>query len=67
MIIDMHTHIFPEKIAERTLNTLAETFHSEPFTKGTADSLAESAAKAGIEDRIAFIDTFIQHERGHQI
>jgi len=49
MIIDMHTHIFPEKIAERTLDTLAETFHSEPFTKGTADSLAESAAKAGID------------------
>lgn len=49
MIIDMHTHIFPEKIAERTLNTLAKTFHSDPFTKGTADSLAESAEKAGID------------------
>lgn len=30
-------------------------------------SLSTLAAKAGIEDRIAFIDTFIQHERGHQI
>ena len=30
-------------------------------------SLSMLAAKAGIEDRIAFIDTFIQHERGHQI
>lgn len=30
-------------------------------------SLSTLAAKAGIEDRIAFIDTFIKHERGHQI
>lgn len=30
-------------------------------------SLSTLAAKADIEDRIAFIDTFIQHERGHQI
>lgn len=30
-------------------------------------SLSTLAAKAGIEDRIAFIDTFIQHERGHEI
>mgnify|MGYP003372120474 FL=1 len=30
-------------------------------------SLSTLASKAGIEDRIAFIDTFIQHERGHQI
>lgn len=30
-------------------------------------SLSTLASKAGIENRIAFIDTFIQHERGHQI
>lgn len=30
-------------------------------------SLSTLASKADIEDRIAFIDTFIQHERGHQI
>ncbi len=30
-------------------------------------SLSTLAAKAGIEDRVAFIDTFIEHERGHQI
>lgn len=30
-------------------------------------SLSTLASKAGIEDRIAFIDMFIQHERGHQI
>lgn len=49
MIIDMHTHIFPEKIAERTLDTLAKTFHSSPFTKGTANGLIESASKANID------------------
>ena len=30
-------------------------------------SLSTLATKAGIEDRVAFIDTFIVHERGHQI
>ena len=30
-------------------------------------SLSTLATKAGIEDRVAFIDTFIAHERGHQI
>ncbi len=30
-------------------------------------SLSTLASKAGIEDRVAFIDTFIEHERGHQI
>lgn len=30
-------------------------------------SLSTLATKAGIEDGVAFIDTFIAHERGHQI
>lgn len=30
-------------------------------------SLSTLATKVGIEDRVAFIDTFINHERGHQI
>ncbi len=30
-------------------------------------SLSTLAKKAGIEDTVAFIDTFINHERGHQI
>ena len=30
-------------------------------------SLSTLATKAGIEDRVAFIDTFIAHERGHQL
>ena len=30
-------------------------------------SLSTLADKAGIQERIAFIDTFIQHERGHQV
>ena len=49
MVIDMHTHIFPDKIAERTLDTLAQTFHSDPFTKGTSDSLMQSASDAGVD------------------
>lgn len=49
MVIDMHTHIFPEKIAAKTIDTLAKTFHSDPFTKGTADSLIQSASDAGVD------------------
>lgn len=31
MIIDFHTHIFPEKIAGRTLDYLKEICQTEPY------------------------------------
>ena len=53
MIIDFHTHVYPDKIAERTINTL---LNSAPdvkiFTKGTIDALLDSMKKAGIDKSV---------------
>lgn len=48
MIIDFHAHIFPEKIAGRTLGMLSQNSGIIPFTDGTADGLRRSMADAGI-------------------
>lgn len=49
MIIDFHTHAFPEKIAERALNSLKVKINIEPNTEGTTNSLAENMKKWGID------------------
>lgn len=48
-MIDFHTHIFPEKIAEKTLKFLAARCKIDPFTDGTAAGLLASSNKAGLE------------------
>lgn len=48
-MIDFHTHIFPEKIADRTLAFLASRCHIDPFTNGTAPGLTASTREAGLE------------------
>jgi len=42
MIIDIHTHIFPNKIAASTLEKLSGVSYSTPFTDGTLDGLLNS-------------------------
>jgi len=49
MIIDFHTHAFPEKIAERALASLKVKINREPNTFGTTHSLAENMKKWGID------------------
>ncbi len=48
MIIDFHAHIFPEKIAERTLGALSAVSGISPSTDGTADGLRRSMKAAGV-------------------
>lgn len=48
MIIDLHTHTFPDKIAERTVEKLSQLSHTRPFTDGTSDGLRRSMEEAGI-------------------
>lgn len=48
MIIDFHTHTFPEKIAAAAVDKLKHTSHTVPFSDGTAKGLAESMKRAGI-------------------
>lgn len=49
MIIDFHTHIFPEKIASRALAKLAEVVKQEPSINGCAEGLRASMKRAGID------------------
>ena len=43
MIIDFHTHMFPDKIAARTIDFLSKTDGDmNPFTDGTWKGLKES-------------------------
>lgn len=48
MIIDMHTHIWPDKIAERTVKQLASVADIPAYTNGTLENLKESMQRAGI-------------------
>ena len=48
MIIDFHTHIFPEKIAERTISALASSSTSTPHTNGTESGLIEAMKASGV-------------------
>ena len=49
MIIDIHAHTFPDKIAAATLDKLKHLSHTIPFTDGTAAGLAASMARAGVD------------------
>lgn len=49
MIIDFHTHVFPEKIAKRTIELLSEKGGIPPFSDGTAGTLKEKLRLAGVD------------------
>ena len=49
MVIDFHTHAFPEKIAARTISALAETSHQIPTHNGTDEGLHCAAEKDGVD------------------
>lgn len=49
MLIDFHTHIFPDKIAKRTIDALAANSSSTPYTDGTADGLIAHMKTAGAD------------------
>lgn len=49
MIIDFHTHIFPDKIAEKTINYLADKANIKAYGDGTLNSLLDVMNKGGID------------------
>ncbi len=49
MIIDFHTHMFPDKIAPSTLSYLADICKIDPYTDGTYDGLRASTINSGID------------------
>ena len=49
MIIDFHTHVFPDKIAKRTIDLLSEKGSMTPYSDGTVDGLIAEMEKAGVD------------------
>lgn len=49
MIIDFHTHVFPEKIAEKTIAHLADVAKIKPAINGLASSLITSMKNAEVD------------------
>ncbi|MBQ8821410.1 MAG: amidohydrolase family protein [Lachnospiraceae bacterium] len=49
MIIDFHTHTFPEKISEKVVNNLAKESCTKPFTNGSISGLLSSMKEAGLD------------------
>ena len=47
-IIDIHTHTFPQKIAQKAIDSLKSKSHTISFTNGTIEQLAQSMLNAGI-------------------
>ena len=48
MIIDFHTHVFPEKIAEKGVNNIRSFYNLSSYEKGTISDLKKLSAEAGI-------------------
>ena len=49
MVIDFHTHIFPDKIAEKTISYLSAKGGIPPFAEGTDKSLISKMEEAGVD------------------
>ena len=49
MIIDFHTHIFPDKIAEKTVHALERSANATAYSNGTAAGLLDALCRAGAD------------------
>jgi predicted TIM-barrel fold metal-dependent hydrolase len=49
MVIDFHTHIFPDKIARRTIEHLAAKAEIPPFSDGSVDGLLAQMEESGVD------------------
>ena len=49
MIIDFHTHTFPEQIAERAINKLSHSAHIKSYSDGTLAGLKRSMRAADVD------------------
>ena len=65
MIIDFHTHTFPDAIAERTIAYLTEKGGIKPYRDGTLSSLIENMKKCGVDYSVALpVATLPKQEKG---
>lgn len=49
MVIDFHTHIFPDKVAEKAIPHLASIINLMPSMDGTLDGLRASMERSGVD------------------
>lgn len=49
MIIDFHTHIFPDKIAQKTIDLLAQKANVSPSTNGSTAGLLQAMERGGAD------------------
>ncbi len=49
MLIDFHTHVFPDKIAKRTIDSLSEKGGIPPFSDGSVAGLLEKMELASVD------------------
>ena len=54
MVIDFHTHTFPEKIAGKAIAGMQANTHAAAFASGTVSGLGNSMADAGIAYSVVF-------------
>lgn len=52
MVIDFHTHTFPEKIAQRAISGMQANTHAMAFGSGTTAGLRQSMTAAGISHSV---------------
>ena len=53
MIIDFHTHIFPDKIAENSVNILASKTNFKPYYLGDKNGLISMLNNSGVDIAVA--------------
>lgn len=53
MIIDFHTHVFPDAMAQKTVEFLKSKSMTEAFTDGTVADLSAKSKRAGVELSVA--------------
>lgn len=65
-IIDLHTHIYPEQIAEKATKSICDFYNLQTELVGTADTLLKRGKEAGIE-KYVLLPVSIKPEQVHHI
>ena len=53
MVIDFHTHVFPDKIAKLTVEKLQELSNNTPYTDGSESGMREALKRAKADIAVA--------------
>lgn len=65
MIIDLHAHTFPDKIAHAAVAKLRDSSHTHPFTDGTSAGLKEAMEQAGVDLSVVLPVATNTHQVAH--